>query len=279
MDESAWITSTDPTAMLAHARGMGLGPGQPFASDRRLRLFACACCRASWHLFGNSARRAIGLAEAHADGKVSIGQVQAACEIIPPAGGALSAIAHNEVRMLCWQADIVAMRIADPGHAIPPEQKAALLREIVGNPLRPVVLPAVRVPCPDCPEGEPDENCDDCGGSGWVSESCPWITPPVLAIARTIYEERRFEDGAVLADALEEVGCDNDDLLMHLRGREKCRDCHHDFPDSEFGGGGGSYWCPTCGGTQDSYRGDGWAKLPIAHARGCWALDLILGKS
>jgi hypothetical protein len=25
-----------------------------------------------------------------------------------------------------------------------------------------------RVPCPDCPPGQPDENCDDCGGDGWV---------------------------------------------------------------------------------------------------------------
>jgi hypothetical protein len=57
----------------------------------------------------------------------------------------------------------------------------------------------------------------------------------VPRIAERIYAERRFEDLPILADALEDAGCDNPDLLSHLRG-------------------------------------------PGPHVRGCWALDLILGK-
>ena len=51
-----------------------------------------------------------------------------------------------------------------------------------------------------------------------------------------IYQERAFERLPILADALEEAGCDDPDILSHLRG-------------------------------------------PGPHVRGCWALDLVLGKA
>jgi hypothetical protein len=52
---------------------------------------------------------------------------------------------------------------------------------------------------------------------------------------------------AVLADACEEEGCQNEALLAHLRGLEPCE-----------------------GATR-------WAPLQEAHYRGCWALDVVLG--
>jgi hypothetical protein len=54
-------------------------------------------------------------------------------------------------------------------------------------------------------------------------------------LAQAIYEDRAFDRLPVLADALEDAGCTNSDLLGHLRG-------------------------------------------PGPHARGCWVLDLLLGK-
>jgi hypothetical protein len=69
-----------------------------------------------------------------------------------------------------------------------------------------------------------------------------WLTPDVAAVARAAYEERSLPAGAldparlaVLADALEEIGCDNSEVLAHLRG-------------------------------------------PGPHVRGCWAVDLTLGR-
>jgi hypothetical protein len=62
-----------------------------------------------------------------------------------------------------------------------------------------------------------------------------WRTPAVLALARSAYEERSFEDLPLLADALEEAGCTDPKILTHLREQGP-------------------------------------------HVRGCWALDLILGK-
>src|SRR2546421_491710 len=59
--------------------------------------------------------------------------------------------------------------------------------------------------------------------------------PAVEQLARSLYEERRFGDMPVLADALEEAGCQEAAVLEHCRG-------------------------------------------PGPHVRGCWVLDLLLGK-
>jgi hypothetical protein len=44
-----------------------------------------------------------------------------------------------------------------------------------------------------------------------------WRTPEVLLLARSLYEERRFEDLPVLGDALEEAGCQDAAILEHCR--------------------------------------------------------------
>ncbi len=85
-------------------------------------------------------------------------------------------------------------------------EQVPILRCIVGNPFRPVA-------------------CDP-----------SWRTTTAVGLAEAIYAERAFDRLPILADALEDAGCDNPDVLAH------CRD-----------------------------RGP--------HARGCWVVDLILGKS
>jgi hypothetical protein len=82
---------------------------------------------------------------------------------------------------------------------------AAIIRDVVGNPFRPVAVDPF------------------------------WLTPSVVAVAQSIYEDRRFEDMPILADALEEAGCHDADILAH---------CRSEGP----------------------------------HFRGCWAVDLLLGK-
>jgi hypothetical protein len=63
-----------------------------------------------------------------------------------------------------------------------------------------------------------------------------WRTPTAVALAEATYAARDFAGLPVLADALEDAGCDAAELLAHLRG-------------------------------------------PGPHARGCWALDAVLGKT
>jgi hypothetical protein len=44
-----------------------------------------------------------------------------------------------------------------------------------------------------------------------------WRTTDVVALARGIYEERAFDRMPIMADALQEAGCDNEDILAHCR--------------------------------------------------------------
>jgi len=45
-----------------------------------------------------------------------------------------------------------------------------------------------------------------------------WRSETAVALATGIYEERAFDRLPILADALEEAGCDHADVLNHLRG-------------------------------------------------------------
>jgi hypothetical protein len=44
-----------------------------------------------------------------------------------------------------------------------------------------------------------------------------WRTSNVTALAQTIYDDRAFDGLPILADALEDAGCDNADILNHCR--------------------------------------------------------------
>jgi hypothetical protein len=81
----------------------------------------------------------------------------------------------------------------------------AIIRDIFGNPFRPVIA------------------------------DLSWLTSTVAVLARQMYESRDFSPMPILADALQDAGCDNADFLDHCRG---------DGP----------------------------------HVRGCWVVDLLLGK-
>ncbi len=180
--------------------------------------------------------------------------------------------------------------------------RAALLREVIGNPFRPMTLPTVRPLCPYCQSQRWTAidvdvmACSECymrfrWDKGWLK--CPWLTPTVLALATAAYEERaglekvwseipvqfatsRYEPLhtgildpqrlAVLADALEEAGC----------GDVECPECKGDRRSTDTG----LYPCPDCHGT-GRIPNPLLAHLrsPGPHVRGCWALDLILGFS
>lgn len=60
MSEADWLACTDPGILQFYL--------PPAASDRKLRLVACACCRRAWHLLGNLGRFAVEVAERFADG-------------------------------------------------------------------------------------------------------------------------------------------------------------------------------------------------------------------
>ena len=67
MTEAEWLACTDPTPMLEFLRGK--------ASDGKLQLLACACCRSVWQRLSNErSRNGVVAAENYADGRVTLAE-------------------------------------------------------------------------------------------------------------------------------------------------------------------------------------------------------------
>jgi hypothetical protein len=176
MTEDAWFRLTRPYRMLGHVAAA--------ATERRLRLLAVACQRWSYP-FRESAAEAVLLAvERLADGIETTDDVAML--------GALPVWERRSWNRGPAQAVTVAgMQGALPAHRSNEVERAAqcaLIRDIFGNPFRPVAL------------------------------SPEWRTDTAVTLTRQMYESRDFSDMPILADTLEEGGCDSADTLDHCRG-------------------------------------------------------------
>jgi hypothetical protein len=198
MTEAEWLTCADPQPMLEYVRGK--------ASERKLRLFACACARLVWdRLPADLLRESVETAEKYADGLVTDAERHRYVELTnnlateavlrtygePSADdSALSAARH---------AITPGYRFRDPAEGFSftssqwPTRRyhPGLLRDIFGPlPFRPVAI-----------------------NPRWLK----WNYGTVPAVARRIYEERAFHDMPILADALEDAGYVNQEFLAHCR--------------------------------------------------------------
>lgn len=221
-------------------------------SDRKLRLLAVACCRRHWYLLDeahcrklvevgehfegkfnptglplDACQRALELVEVAADSPVDPKALTAASEAadlfhfpasdyaacygdewgpfdteLMASGNAAYAVYYacnqsidfSSVSGVSWQMAYAASYLKEPRDgtergADPVEYaaQAGLIREVFGNPFRPVAI---------------DPN---------------WLTSTVVALAEGIYADRAFDRMPILADALQDAGCANDDILHHCR--------------------------------------------------------------
>jgi hypothetical protein len=211
MTEQEWLPCTDPQPMLDFLEGKG--------SERKLRLFAVACCRRIWHLLTDErSRTAVEVAEKYAEHLVSEEDRAIIHDVLHSdtdynperdASGVAFACATQSVQAnAMWAAQSTVMyaklaRSATLGflqaadaEAEEGKRQARFLHCIFGNPFPPITLnPA-------------------------------WLTPTVKALASTIYETRAFDQMPVLGDALEEAGCTVAEVLEHCRsGGEHVRGC------------------------------------------------------
>jgi hypothetical protein len=185
-------------------------------SPRKSQLFVCACARRIWHLLTDErSRQGVAVAEQFLEGMASNAEVEEAADAAlavcyeaqgnsPPYSSAVAAIAarSRENRFNDWKAPNAMWQIDKS------QMLAALVRDIFGNPFRP----------------------------GSVHRSwLVWNDGAVKKMAQALFDGHRFTDLPILADALEDAGCDNADILSHCRS-------------------GGE------------------------HVRGCWVVDLLLGK-
>ena len=199
MTEAEWVSATDPTPMLEFLRGK--------ASDRKLRLFAVACClrlldRAQ---VSQRAKREVQVAERYADSLASPGELEEArCYSNSTAEHACmnTTEAEGGVIMADCAAGNAAWAAAEHG-AQPPDH----------NGLSPVFNARLIV------EQSSQSKIVRCIFNPFhpISLNPSWQTSTVLALAQGIYQDRAFDRLPILADALQDASCDNPDLLNHLR--------------------------------------------------------------
>jgi hypothetical protein len=196
MTESEWLACEDPQIMLEFLRGG--------ASERKLRLFAVACCRqllslsSSQHLV-----QAVEAAERYADGlgtKAALKRARQGVRVVRhriPAGQTERASEW----VALWLAEVAASENAFAG--VSPEIRWLSGLGLLGDDDRPYEVDLLR-----CIFGNPSRP---------VGLDPAWVSPTLVALAQTIYEERAFDRMPELADALEDAGCHEAEILDHCR--------------------------------------------------------------
>ena len=246
MTEAEWLACTDPQPMLVILRRK--------ASDRKVRLFAVACCRRIWSsLEREEFRDAVRKAESFADGLADRAEMLQAHEraraIFAKLHGrdngpaaALTASGFPGPPKSFWQrvadaldnpwwedefdkGDPLAPALVTARHAARAAADLQGQKHVLDAPAT-IAEHREQTALVRCLFGNPFRPRAVCAAG---------LTQEVRALAHSIYAERAFDRMPLLADALEASGRTNADLIEHCRsGRE--------------------------------------------HARGCWVVDLLLGK-
>jgi hypothetical protein len=215
--EQEWLTGRVP-ALLRYAENLP-GTGSKFRGDlgRKQILLACAVARLYWRYLDSRTRDGIATIEAEEERQPDEAEryhgvrpdpenfeswLNAAIQSVP-------SVIRNEMIGLWtlfvgpWQDFQYSLEL------VPARDQTSwqpLIHDVFGNPFRPVTF------------------------------SPQWRTDTAVSLAQQMYEAREFSAMPILADALQDAGCDNDDILTH------CRDPKQ------------------------------------VHVRGCWVVDLVLGK-
>jgi hypothetical protein len=210
MSEAKWLAATSVI-------GLDLWRSAK-QQHRKWRLFGVACCRRAMTVANEPRLEPLAVAaEQFADGEITWEDVKRVRKLLPlvnkevgdPFGpkeplkdtlhGLDKVTSNKPVESLgadqpCYFAFAALARKSTSTEAWTQAAKAEekvqleLARCIFGNPFRPVEFDTL-----------------------WRSET-------VLALATGIYTERAFDRLPILADALEEAGCDHSDILTHCRG-------------------------------------------------------------
>jgi hypothetical protein len=221
MTEWEWQACLDPQRMLCDCCQE--------ASERKLRLLACACLRMvegeGWYFeLSSRVREVLVEAERHADGRTtSRERIKAPHQpwkerphFAEPFGMASwGLVARTGFDAAIRTAVLVVRELSRKRYSRESQEVgnralgeiAALVRDVFG-PL----------------------------SFRQVATDPSWLTSTAVILAKGVYDSRAFDRLPILADALQDAGCENTEILDHCRG----------------------------GGP---------------HVRGCWVVDLVLGKT
>lgn len=231
MTREQWFAATNPDLLL----NAWSDSGWVVPVARRFRLFGCACVRQVWHLLTTDARSAVQLSERAAEGTASETDLVAASVRMGPYGGYPAALAghaaghasapirnaddHPRAAYSVWDAARLSARAhatervgpAPPGHTRKTGAWHTAWTQVYDE-VRATQAQILRDIFPPL---------------GFVYRIDPmWRTSTVVALCRQMDESGDFSIVPILADALEDAGCDDVTLLqccrvpggVHVRG-------------------------------------------------------------
>jgi hypothetical protein len=216
MTEDEWLTTVNVRRMV-NSRSHS-------ASPRKLRLYLVELFRREWRQSSTSLHeQLLDVATQFAEGEVSKKRIEQLY-------GEIRGVYHPmNASLLIWpdsrqMAECVDAAFQQLPYVLPTEKpkyatdeqfakqvsqmhaRASDFRDIFGNPFRPVIF------------------------------SPAWRTSTSVGLAQTMYDARHFNAMPILADALQDAGCEDESILSHCRDEQQ------------------------------------------VHVRGCWVVDLVLGK-
>jgi hypothetical protein len=240
--EQDWLACTTPRPMLEVLRGRG--------SDRKLRLFAVACCRRIWpHLTDEKCRKAVEVAERYADGQAISEELSDPWPLHFPApmpsvpaewANAKAEASAGDAARLAAARDTKKMGLVYFTWEVARYAAGAGAWKIAGAAKNATHAASWASAWNQTEADEYDEQVlllrDILGNPFRPAALRPsWLKPDTISLGGHIYDERAFDRLPLLAVALEDAGCHNADVLTHCR-------------------------------------------QPGPHVRGCWVVDLVLGK-
>jgi hypothetical protein len=262
MNEREWLDCADPERLVDFL--------QEGVSERKLRLFAVACCRRIWEQVGKDGRKAVDAAESYAEGRGTPEDLRRANRQPAPGHTRRKWWSRQDDRLAFAARAAFSAAVTDPGTVEEAARFAALslalgaIERLTSGrslPLWGVHADGLRLQWRGVGRGKQGketkrqwrQRVTRRANDAWWSERKEqadllrcllgnpfrpvsldprWLTLTVASIAQTCHDERSFADLPVLADALEDAGCSEAAILDHCR---------------EVG----------------------------PHARGCWLVDLI----
>jgi hypothetical protein len=184
------------------------------AHARKLRLFACACARRVWGRINHRVgRRAVEVAEKFADGLATAEELSAARSAL---SRYLSTFGNSDGASTAYYTTVEGAWAAARDTAEFGQETAAFKTNVDAATLEAGRSAEQRQQCDllRCVFGPLPFRPPPRLNPAWLA----WEAGTVPKLATTVYEERAFDRLPILADALEEAGCTETELLAHLRG-------------------------------------------------------------
>jgi hypothetical protein len=219
--EAEWFSCQDPRAM--HER-LGRVGG---LSRRQARLYAAACCRRIWGLLDDAGRAAVEVAERFADRAATSSELAAAARLTTGPGKSAAALrlvragdaAAQAAARAAGQDAYTRVMVAHAGRPKPDLRPVAAALGIsvwtAGDPRDAYLAVEGRERAAQA------DVLRDIVGPGLfrpVLFDPAWRTAAAVGIAHAVSGDRAFVRMPVLADALQDAGCEDADILHHCRG-------------------------------------------------------------